>query len=439
MNTSHHRRISRRAAEQFFAAGAPDMIPDPVTKLLAAAAAPARDSELAREEMAVSAFQAGDLVSVTNPGRGEMISSPLAKLLTTKAAAIVMAVTATGGVAVAATVGMTSSGHTSGQVSVGAGHGNGVQAKGSVHASVPGAGHGQPGAAHPGTAQNGTTVHLCVSLTNQVHATITGQAANAASHILNNAGLEQALRSPLVAKLVKGPVFAQLVAEADGATGVADLCGISLHLPNIPNMHALTSLPDGVLAQIPVATLVNLPNSILAQMPTSILSKLPTSALTQLPTSVLAQLPVSVLTQLPTSVLAKLPVSTLTQLPTSVLAKLPVPVLSKLPVSSLAALPTSVLTQLPTSVLTQLPTSVLTQLPTSVLTQLPTSVLTQLPTSVLTQLPTSVLAKLPVSTLTQLPTSVLAKLPLATLEKLPASILDKLPASILAKLPKGLL
>src|SRR5215475_10775955 len=98
MNTSHHRRISRRAAEQLFAAGTPDAIPDPVTRLLAAAAAPPRDSELAREDMAVSAFQAEHLVPVTDSGRGEMISSPLTKLLTTKAAAIALAVTATGGV-----------------------------------------------------------------------------------------------------------------------------------------------------------------------------------------------------------------------------------------------------------------------------------------------------------------------------------------------------
>src|SRR6201986_2310849 len=114
MNTSHRRRISRRAAEQLFAAGAPDMIPEPVTRLLAAAAAPARDSELAREEMAVSAFQAEHLVSATNSGRGEMISSPLAKLLTTKVAAIAIALTATGGALAATVTSMNTGGSASG-------------------------------------------------------------------------------------------------------------------------------------------------------------------------------------------------------------------------------------------------------------------------------------------------------------------------------------
>ncbi len=419
MNTSHRRRISRRAAEQLFAAGAPDMIPDPVTRLLAAAAAPARERELAREDMAASAFRAEHLVPVTDPGRGEMISSPLAKLLTTKAAAIVMAVTATGGVAVAATVSMNSPGPAAGHVSAHAGPGGtGVQANGSVKASVPGTGRSQAGGSsghQPGLAQNGTTVHLCMSLTKQVHLAIVGQASNAAGQVLGTAGLEQALRSPLLAKVLNGGGFGQLVSQAAGAGNVADLCGITLKLPKLPNPAAVTALPAAVLAQIPVATLVTLPTSVLAQLPTSVLTKLPVSTLQQLPVSVLRRLPVSTLTQLPTSVLATLPIGTLTQLPTSVLATLPIPVVSKLPVSSLINMPLSVLEQLPVVTLEELPASVLSQLPVSVLT------------------------KLPVSTLVKLPVSTLAKLPISTLEKLPASVLQKLPASILAQLPKGLL
>jgi hypothetical protein len=417
MNTSHRRRISRRAAEQLFAAGAPDMIPDPVTRLLAAAAAPARERELAREDMAASAFRAEHLVPVTDPGRGEMISSPLAKLLTTKAAAIVMAVTATGGVAVAATVSMNSSGPAAGHVSAHAGPGTGVQAHGSVKASMPAAGQGQAGGSgqHPGPAQNGTTVHLCTSLTKQVHTAIVGQAAGAAGQVLGTAGLEQALRSPLLAKVLSGGGFGRLISEAAGSGNVADLCGITLKLPTLPNPAAVMALPAAVLAEIPVATLVTLPTSVLAQLPTSVLEQLPVSTLQRLPVSVLKKLPVSTLTELPTSVLATLPIGTLTELPTSVLARLPIPVVSELPVPSLVNMPLSVLEQLPVATLEQLPASVLAKLPVSVLT------------------------KLPVSSLVKLPVSVLAKLPISTLETLPASVLQKLPASILAQLPKGLL
>jgi hypothetical protein len=417
MNTSHRRRIGRRAAEQLFAAGAPDTIPEPVTRLLAAAAAPARDSELAREDMAVSAFQAEHLVSVTDPGRGEMISSPLTKLLTTKVAAIVMAVTATGGVAVAATVSMNSAGSTSSHVSANAGHNVGVQAQGSTRGTTPGAGHSQSGGgSQAGPARNGTTVNLCMSLTKEIHASIKGQGASLGGHVsLNTAALEQALASPLLGKIAGGGTFTQLVSEAGSVANVADLCGVTLRLPQLPNVQALAALPTSVLAQIPVATLMTLPTHVLAQLPTSVLTKLPTSKLAQLPTSVLSGLPVSTLTTLPTSVLATLPVGTLVTLPTSVLATLPIPVVSKLPVSAL------------------------TLLPVSVLEQLPVVTLEELPASVLSKLPASVLSKLPVSTLTTLPIATLSKLPIATLEKLPASILDQLPASILAKLPKGLL
>src|SRR5579859_4319400 len=83
MNISHPRRISRKAAEELLESGspAPAAIPEPLARLLATAAAPARPDELAREEMAVAAFGAEHLVPVTASERGQMITSPLAKFL----------------------------------------------------------------------------------------------------------------------------------------------------------------------------------------------------------------------------------------------------------------------------------------------------------------------------------------------------------------------
>ena len=106
MNTRHPRRIGRRSAEQLLSGhGGPDAEHDRLAGVLAAAAGPARDSELGGEHAAVAAFEAHHLVSATTSRRGQMIKSPLAKLLTAKVIAASVAVFATGGVAVAASTG----------------------------------------------------------------------------------------------------------------------------------------------------------------------------------------------------------------------------------------------------------------------------------------------------------------------------------------------
>jgi len=77
--------------------------------VLAAAAAPGHDDELAGEQMAVAAFEANHLASVANFRREQMIKSPLAKILTVKVLASVLVVGASGGVALAASTGTFSS------------------------------------------------------------------------------------------------------------------------------------------------------------------------------------------------------------------------------------------------------------------------------------------------------------------------------------------
>ncbi len=369
MNTSHPRRISRKAVEQLLESGspAPAAIPEPLARLLATAAAPPRPDELAREEMAVAAFGAEHLVPVTASRRGQMRTSSLAKFLTTKIAALALAICTTGGIALAATVGsLHGSGSAGAHVTAGAssqapasgGAGAAAQGSGSASVTTPTA----TGSASATGSGSGSVSSLCLALTSEVHAIITGQ-ASAGSQGLPVSGLEQALASPVVSQVVTHPGFARLVAQAGGNANVADYCAVTLSLPQLPSVQTVADLPASVLADVPVSTLVTLPVSVLSQLPVPVLSTLPVP--------VLSQLPVSVLSKLPAPVLAKLPVSILSQLSASVLAKLPASVLSQLPASVLSQLPPSVLSELPPSVLSQLPASVLSQLPASVLATLP--------------------------------------------------------------------
>src|SRR5579863_5561020 len=114
MNTRHSSRITRPSAEHLLdgRAGSTDLAQDPLVRVLAAATAPGREAELGGEAAAVAAFEAHHLSPVSIHRRGQMIKSPLAKLLTVKALAAALAVCVTGGVAVAAGTGALSS-HTS--------------------------------------------------------------------------------------------------------------------------------------------------------------------------------------------------------------------------------------------------------------------------------------------------------------------------------------
>jgi hypothetical protein len=100
--------IDRGTAERILRGGrraSHAMAADPLVRLLAAAAAPARAGELAREEEAVVAFRTAHRIPVPPPQRRSMIKSAVAKLLTVKVAALAAAVVGVGGVALAATSG----------------------------------------------------------------------------------------------------------------------------------------------------------------------------------------------------------------------------------------------------------------------------------------------------------------------------------------------
>jgi hypothetical protein len=100
--------IDRGTAERILWAGhaaSSATATDPLARLLAAATAPARPSELLREEVAVAAFRTAHRPSVPQPQRRSMIKLAVAKLLTVKVAAVAAAVVGVGGVALAATSG----------------------------------------------------------------------------------------------------------------------------------------------------------------------------------------------------------------------------------------------------------------------------------------------------------------------------------------------
>ena len=219
MNTSHPRRISRKAAEELLQGGSPPAaIPEPLARLLATAAAPPRPGELGREEMAVAAFSAEHLELVPASQEGQMITSPLAKFLTTKIAALALAITTTGGIALAATVGSLHPGAhvrtgTSSQAPTAGKAGAAGHASGHVAAKTPAAKTG----ARAGASANGSVSSLCLALATQVHAISTGQATTG-SQSLSASGLEQALASPAASQVVTRPVFARLVTQAGGAS-----------------------------------------------------------------------------------------------------------------------------------------------------------------------------------------------------------------------------
>ena len=365
MNTRHSRKISRKAAGQLLdgatglgrshakAPGGSDQL----ARVLAAAAAPGREHELAGEQMAVAAFEANHLASVANFRREQMIKSPLAKILTVKVLASVLVVGASGGVALAASTGTFSS---SGPGSGPAYGGSSVAApvtpptggfipssapgSGSASASASPSGDGQQQAQSPSASDSSspasipqTAAGLCNALAGDVAGT---------SGSLTKAAQQQALAGGGVSKALQSPEFSSLVSTAQSAANVPDYCGLLLDLPQLPQPAQLTQLPVSLLSQL----LTQVPTATLAQQLTS----LPSSTLSAL----LAELPVSTVSQI------------LTSLPSSAVAQ----ILTSLPASTLS----QILTELPNSVVSQ----ILNELPTSVVSQL----LGRLPNSVLSGL-----------------------------------------------------
>jgi hypothetical protein len=105
MNAHRPRRLNRGAAERLLSGVATDAWdgPDALARLIAASRATPHPDEFVGEEVAMAAFQAAQLGLPIQSWRRSMIETAIAKLLTLKvAAAAVVTVAATGGVALAA-------------------------------------------------------------------------------------------------------------------------------------------------------------------------------------------------------------------------------------------------------------------------------------------------------------------------------------------------
>ncbi len=387
MNSIRPGRFSRRAAEQML-----DGVPgsgragrDPLASVLAAAAAPPRDTERAGEDVAVTAFLAEHLVPSYQPRRGQMIKSPLAKLLTIKAGALALAVSA-GGVALAASTGaFTPAPHEHGAASASsagghakiAGHAAARAPARSVHVRAAASGHAIPMLPAPLSAAD--AVKACRSLASEVHASVT-HADSSTVQVLTETGVQKALQSTALRQvLINNPRLASLVATAESRDNVADYCGLLLHLAKLP--------APGSLAKLPATVLSALPASVVSLIPASALTAVSAADLSRLPADFLSRLSGPVLTSLPASVLAKLPAGTLTAL----LPKLPGATLAQLPPKTLAGLLTRLPAKSVTGILTKLPAGslsrILPALPASLRSALPRSLLAGLPSSLLSQLP----------------------------------------------------
>jgi hypothetical protein len=360
MSRNHHRRIGRQAAEQLLDGSAgPGAGEDQLARVLAAAAAAGRESELSGEQAAMAAFEAHHLVPVPASRRGQMIKSPLAKLLTVKVLAISTAAFATGGVALAASNGALSSsgpatGHAISQSASPAGIAAGIAAgrPAAPASSAPAA--TVPGAPRPVSASPSASVPASGG-TAPVVAGAAALCRTLATRVDPAGSLEQALGSPRVPRVAGGAMFSALVATAHGVANVPDYCGLLLDLPQLPQPDGLSQLPAPVLAK----ALTQLPTGTLAQILTALPAAELSQVLTSLPASALSQ----VLTSLPATPLSQV----LTALPATTLSQ----VLTRLPAADLAQVLTSLPASVRSRILGELPTSVLSQLPHSGLLNLP--------------------------------------------------------------------
>lgn len=345
--------ISRRTAERLLD-GSAGPGPEPLAQVIDAATAPASADELRGEDMAVAAFEMGHLMPASPSLTDQEHKSMLGKILTIKFLSAALAVSATGGVALAATSGaFTGSGTSVSQPSVAGATPSASSSLASAPPSpapsrtalpsrtaaapVPTGIAPRPPAAAPSPSASASAT---ASAKPGLPRTLAGLCQALASAALpgsgdSNGGLLAGLSSAKVPALASGnSEFGPLVSAAGSAANVPDYCSLLLALPQLPDPAALAQLPattlGALLSALPVSTLTQ----VLTQLPSSTLgavfSALPASTLSSLLTS----LPSSVLSQL----FAELPASTVTSLlntlPSSVLQQ----VESELPSSLLGVL-----------------------------------------------------------------------------------------------------
>lgn len=300
--------------------------PEPLARLLTAAAAPGRPFELEGEATVVAAFER-DYAPGAAPPKAARRRRP--RLVSAKLAALIAGVGVTGGIALAAVAFSSGSGSGSAKPAAGASPlrsysappAQSPRAPGRSAAPVPpvsstGAGSSSPGS--DGGSQGAAA--LCRELA--------GQVAASGSDLTRAAGLEQALASSAVAGTVSGAGYASLVQAAGAASAVPDYCSLLLSLPVLPQPADVTQIPVSALS----SALAGLPAGTLGQ----VLSGLPSSALSR----VLGELPKPAASAL----LAKLPSSLVSGLS----AGLPSPPPSGLPKAAVpSALPTAAASALP--------------------------------------------------------------------------------------------
>jgi hypothetical protein len=208
MSTHRTHRVNRHTAERLLR-GEPveDQTGlDPLADLLAAAAAPSHDGDLAGEQAAVSAFRAAHPGPVTQPGRPSVLSTLLSKILTAKIAAAAMTVAAVGGVAVAATTGVLPPAHG------GAPAGVPATSSQSPRTPAPQESPGTPGTT-PETAKNDDAGN--------------GHQASAPAPAPSLVGLCHAYLASTASnpgKALDSPAFGALIKAAGGANNVRSYC-----------------------------------------------------------------------------------------------------------------------------------------------------------------------------------------------------------------------
>lgn len=288
MRISRPHGIDRETAEQLLG-GAAALGAGGLTRFWPLPRRPGTTPELAREETAQAAFQAlhHGAGRAARSGRLIQAARPRRRLLTPRTLAAAAAALATGGVALAASMGALT-GHPPATVPSGASQ-NPRPAQ-TVPVSQPTGTTGQTATASPsasrttpGRATPDSTAALCRDLASR------GGATGAASPI----AVAQALASPVTSQALGRPVFARLTAVTGENATVPDYCALLLALPRLPQPALAGSLPPtrlltGLTPSALGTVLVTLPARSAAQVLSGLQPAVQSRILGELPTSVLS-------------------------------------------------------------------------------------------------------------------------------------------------------
>lgn len=253
MSSNRSGRLRRHTAEQLLDGAAGSRVAgdrhaegEALASLLAAASSPPRTAELAGEDAAVTAFRAEHLVPVSQSRRGQMIKSPLAKILTLKVGAVALTLGAGGAALAASTGAFTPSAH--GHANLGAANGGAsvsqskAGTKAGAHVSVPAVHASASASVHSvlppmqkGLLSATEVGKVCRTLANTAYATVKHIDAGAVG-VLSETGLQSALDSSVLAQVINDPAFRSLVATVEGKANVANYCGLVMHVAKLASV-----------------------------------------------------------------------------------------------------------------------------------------------------------------------------------------------------------